>query len=67
MLKIFLCKTYGQNFPPHPLLKTFTFPHFHCGKKVVAALKKNPLFHIILYYRYCYYLNLLFLYINIYL
>ena len=67
MCKIILCKTYVQNFPPHLLWKTLSYPHLGCVKKVVASLEENPLFHIILYYSYCYYLNLLFLYINIYL
>ena len=58
MWKDKLWKIIRAFFLPHSLLKSILFPTMGCGEKIVAAVDKNPLFHINFLYGFCYYLNL---------
>lgn len=50
-----LWKNDSKPFSISGLLKTFHFSTLSCGKKVFAAVRQFPLFHIFLYYYHYYY------------
>jgi hypothetical protein len=53
-----------KKFLPQGLWKAEEFSHRGCGKKVVAAVRKNGLFHISFLYGFFYYLTYLWIYIS---
>lgn len=63
MWKEFLWKIRGENFLHNPLWTTVEKLTSPCGKISVAALSKNPLFHISFPYCGYYYLSYLLIYI----